>query len=54
MALDETSIPAGSPTEPSPEVAMRQLTMGASVSQAISVFARLGVADALTGDISAL
>jgi hypothetical protein len=48
MALDETSIPAGSPTEPSPEVAMRQLTMGASVSQAISVFARLGVADALT------
>jgi hypothetical protein len=27
---------------------MRQLTMGASVSQAISVFARLGVADALT------
>ena len=29
-------------------VAMRQLTMGACVSQAISVFARLGVADVLT------
>jgi hypothetical protein len=48
MALDETSVPAGSPTEPPPAVAMRQLTMGAAVSQAISVFARLGVADTLT------
>ncbi|HVE96469.1 MAG TPA: methyltransferase [Pseudonocardiaceae bacterium] len=48
MALDETSVPAGSSTEPTPAVVMRQLTMGASVSQAISVFARLGVADALT------
>ena len=54
MALDKTSVPAGSSTELPPAVAMRQLTMGASVSQAISVFARLGVADALTGDISAL
>lgn len=48
MALDETSVPAGSSTEPTPAAVMRQLTMGASVSQAISVFARLGVADALT------
>ncbi|MGH3755020.1 MAG: methyltransferase [Pseudonocardiaceae bacterium] len=47
MTVDETPVLAGSPAEPSPAVAMRQLTMGTAVSQAISVFARLGVADAL-------
>ncbi len=47
MTVDETPVPAGSPTGPPPAVAMRQLTMGANVSQAISVFARFGVADAL-------
>lgn len=46
MAIDEMSAPAA-PAEPSPAVAMRQLTLGALVSQAISVIARLGVADAL-------
>lgn len=46
MAVDETPFPAGSPTEP-PAVRMHQLTMGALVSQAISVIARFGVADAL-------
>ncbi|MGH3996838.1 MAG: methyltransferase [Pseudonocardiaceae bacterium] len=48
MAVEETSVRQDSPTE-SPAVAMRQLTMGALVSQAISVFARLGVADTLAG-----
>ena len=47
MAVDETPIPAGSPTEPPPAVVLHQLTRDALVSQAISVFARLGVADAL-------
>jgi hypothetical protein len=47
MAVDETPAPAGSPTEPPPAVALHQLTRGALVSQAVSVFARLGVADAL-------
>ncbi len=47
MTVDEIPVPAGSPAESSPAVAMRQLTMGALVSQAISVFARLGVADTL-------
>jgi hypothetical protein len=44
MAVDETSAPA-LPTEQPPAVVIFQLTMGALVSQAISVFARLGVAD---------
>jgi O-methyltransferase domain len=47
MAVDETPVPAGSPTEPPPAVALHELVRGALVSQAISVFARLGVADAL-------
>ncbi|MGH3769934.1 MAG: methyltransferase [Pseudonocardiaceae bacterium] len=47
MTVDETLVPAGSPTEPPPAVALHQLTRGALVSQAISVFARLGIADAL-------
>ncbi|MDQ4010420.1 MAG: methyltransferase [Actinomycetota bacterium] len=47
MALDETSVPAASPMELPPAVVMRELTMGALVSQAISVFARMGVADTL-------
>ncbi|MGB6161257.1 MAG: methyltransferase [Pseudonocardiaceae bacterium] len=47
MAVDETPVPAGSPTEAPPAVALHQLVNGAFVSQAISVFARLGVADAL-------
>jgi hypothetical protein len=47
MTFAETPVPAGSPTEPPPAVALHQLTRGALVSQAISVFARLGVADAL-------
>ncbi|MGH3480384.1 MAG: methyltransferase [Pseudonocardiaceae bacterium] len=47
MAVEETPVLADSPTEPSPAVAMRQLTMGALVSQAISVVARFGVADTL-------
>jgi hypothetical protein len=47
MAVDETPVPAGSPTEPPPAVVFHELTRGALVSQAISVFARLGVADAL-------
>jgi len=46
MAIDQTPVPAGSPTEP-PAVTVLQLTHGALVSQAISVFARLGVADVL-------
>lgn len=47
MASDEETVTGASPTQPLPTVAMRQLTMGTLVSQAISVFARLGVADAL-------
>ncbi len=47
MAVEETPVPAGSPTEPPPVVTMLQLTQGALVSQAISVFARFGVADVL-------
>lgn len=47
MTVDETLGTAASPTEPPPAVTMRQLTMGALVSQAISVIARLGVADVL-------
>ncbi|MGH3768076.1 MAG: methyltransferase [Pseudonocardiaceae bacterium] len=46
MAVDETSAPTP-PTDQPPAVVMLQLVMGAAVSQAISVFARLGVADAL-------
>jgi hypothetical protein len=47
MAVDETPLPASSPAEPSPAVMMHQLVNGAHVSQAVSVFARLGVADTL-------
>jgi len=47
MTVDETQVPAAAPAEPPPAVMMRQLTMGALVSQAISVIARFGVADAL-------
>ncbi|MGH4008310.1 MAG: hypothetical protein ACRDTH_09200 [Pseudonocardiaceae bacterium] len=47
MAVEETPVQAGSSTELPPAVAMRQLTMGALVSQAISVIARFGVADTL-------
>ncbi|MGH3699977.1 MAG: methyltransferase [Pseudonocardiaceae bacterium] len=47
MAVDETPAPAGSPTELPPAVTLHQLTRGVFVSQAISVFARLGVADVL-------
>lgn len=43
MGIDGTS----APTEVSPVMAMRELTSGALVSQAISVMARLGVADTL-------
>ncbi|MDQ3762101.1 MAG: hypothetical protein M3460_10515 [Actinomycetota bacterium] len=47
MAVDETPVTASSPAGPPPAVTMRQLTMGALVSQAISVICRLGVADVL-------
>jgi hypothetical protein len=47
MAVEETPVLAVSPTEQPPAVAMLQLTMGALVSQAVSVIARLGVADVL-------
>jgi DNA-binding transcriptional ArsR family regulator len=47
MAVDETPVPAGSSTQPPPTLAMIELMMKAHVTQAISVFARLGVADAL-------
>jgi O-methyltransferase domain len=47
MGVDEMPVPAGAPTEPPPAVALHELTRGAFVAQAISVFARLGVADAL-------
>ena len=46
MAVGETSAPIPAAAEP-PAVTMRQLTFGALVSQAISVIARLGVADTL-------
>ncbi|MGH3787659.1 MAG: methyltransferase [Pseudonocardiaceae bacterium] len=46
MALDQTPVPAGSSADP-PAVTVLQLTQGALVSQAIGVFARLGVADVL-------
>lgn len=47
MAVDQTPVPADPPTEQRPAAAIRQLTLGTAVSQAISVFARLGVADTL-------
>ncbi|HZE02669.1 MAG TPA: methyltransferase [Pseudonocardiaceae bacterium] len=47
MAVDETPGLFASPTQQPPAVAMLQLTMGALVSQAVSVIARLGVADVL-------
>ena len=47
MAVDETPVSAGSPPKVSPAVTLHQLVNGAFVAQAISVFARLGVADAL-------
>ncbi|HEY6423527.1 MAG TPA: methyltransferase [Pseudonocardiaceae bacterium] len=47
MTADQTPVSVGSPTEPPPAAVVLQLTMGALVSQAVSVFARLGVADAL-------
>lgn len=46
MALDQTPVPTDPPAEP-PAVTVLQMTLGALVSQAISVFARLGVADVL-------
>lgn len=51
MAVQQKPASASSPAEPTqqpPAGRMLQLTMGAPVSQAISVFARLGVADVLT------
>lgn len=47
MAIEERSGAAALITEPPPVVSMRQLLLGTFVSQAISVFARLGVADVL-------
>ncbi len=47
MAVDETSGLFAPPTQQPPAVTMLQLTMGALVSQAVSVIARLGVADVL-------
>jgi hypothetical protein len=47
MAVDETPVSTGSPTEVPPAVALHRLVNGVFVAQAISVFARLGVADAL-------
>jgi O-methyltransferase domain len=47
MTVDETSVPVSSPTEPPPAATLHQLVNAAFVAQAISVFARLGVADAL-------
>ncbi|MGA9310659.1 MAG: methyltransferase [Pseudonocardiaceae bacterium] len=47
MAVDETAALPASQTPQPPAVAMLQLTMGALVSQAVSVIARLGVADVL-------
>jgi hypothetical protein len=47
MAVDETPGLFAPPTQQPPAVTMLQLTMGALVSQAVSVIARLGVADVL-------
>ncbi len=47
MGVDETPVMAASPTGQPPASTMLALTMGASISQAISVIARLGVADVL-------
>jgi O-methyltransferase domain len=47
MAVNETPVTVAVPAEPPPAAAMRQLILGARVSQAISVIARLGVADVL-------
>ncbi|MBV9162338.1 MAG: hypothetical protein JO281_12465 [Pseudonocardiales bacterium] len=48
MAVEEAPpVPANSSTEPPPAVVLQQLVREALVAQAISVFARLGVADAL-------
>lgn len=47
MTVDETSVPASSPPELSPAVTLHQLVNRTFVAQVISVFARLGVADAL-------
>lgn len=47
MAVDETPGLFPPPTQQPPAVTMLQLTMGALVSQAVSVIARLGVADVL-------
>lgn len=46
MAVDQTPVPAA-PADQPPAVAICQLTLSALVSQAISVVARLGVADVL-------
>jgi hypothetical protein len=47
MAVDETPGLFAPPTQQPPAVTMLQLTMGALVSQAVSVIARLGIADVL-------
>lgn len=47
MVVDKTAVTAAAQAELSPTVTMRQLVQGALISQAISVIARLGVADAL-------
>jgi O-methyltransferase domain len=47
MAVDETPGLFAPPIQQPPAVTMLQLTMGALVSQAVSVIARLGVADVL-------
>jgi DNA-binding transcriptional ArsR family regulator len=47
MVDEGTPVTSASPAELPPTVAMLQLTMGALVSQAISVIARLGIADVL-------
>ncbi|MGH3773781.1 MAG: methyltransferase [Pseudonocardiaceae bacterium] len=47
MAVKETLVTAAVPAELSPAATMLQLCSGAHVSQAISVFARVGVADVL-------
>jgi hypothetical protein len=47
MAVGEASAPVPASAEPPPAITMLQLTLGALVSQAISVIARLGVADTL-------
>jgi hypothetical protein len=49
MVAHEKRVTGASSTELPPADAMLQLTMGALVSQAISVIARLGVADVLAG-----